>query len=43
MKLTYYGHACFAVEAGGKTLLFDPFIKPNELAKNIDVSTVEAD
>jgi L-ascorbate metabolism protein UlaG (beta-lactamase superfamily) len=43
MKLTYYGHACFAVEAGGKTLLFDPFIKPNPLAKEIDLSKVAAD
>jgi len=43
MKLTYYGHACFAVEANGKTLLFDPFIKPNPLAKKIDVSKVAAD
>ena len=34
MKFTYYGHACFAVQAGGKTLLFDPFISPNPLAKN---------
>jgi L-ascorbate metabolism protein UlaG (beta-lactamase superfamily) len=43
MKFTYYGHACFAVEAGGKTLLFDPFISPNPLAKKIDVSKVSAD
>ncbi|MFL6595412.1 MAG: metal-dependent hydrolase [Chthoniobacterales bacterium] len=43
MKFTYYGHACFAVQAGGKTLLFDPFIKPNPLAKEIDVSKVAAD
>src|SRR5947209_7824916 len=43
MKLTYYGHACFAVEAAGKTLLFDPFIKPNPLAKEIDISKVAAD
>ncbi len=43
MKLTYYGHACFAVEAGGKPLLFDPFIKPNPLAKDIDVSNIAAD
>lgn len=33
MKLTYYGHSCFAVEVNGKSLLFDPFITPNELAK----------
>ena len=38
MKFTYYGHACFSVEAGGKTLLFDPFITPNPLAKKIDVT-----
>jgi len=43
MKFTYYGHACFAVQAGGKTLLFDPFISPNPLAKKIDVSKVAAD
>lgn len=43
MKFTYYGHACFAVDAGGKTLLFDPFITPNPLAKEIDVKKVPAD
>ncbi len=43
MKLTYYGHACFAVIAGGKTLLFDPFITPNPLAGKIDVGKIAAD
>jgi L-ascorbate metabolism protein UlaG (beta-lactamase superfamily) len=43
MKLTYYGHACFAVDAGGKTLLFDPFITPNPLAEKIDVKKIPAD
>ena len=43
MKLTYYGHACFAVEAGGKTLLFDPFITPNPLAEKIDIEKIAAD
>jgi L-ascorbate metabolism protein UlaG (beta-lactamase superfamily) len=43
MKFTYYGHSCFCVEVKGKKLLFDPFISPNELAKGIDVNTVEAD
>lgn len=43
MELTYYGHSCFSVEAGGKKLLFDPFITPNELASHIDVDTIEAD
>ena len=43
MKFTYYGHACFAVVAGGKTLLFDPFITPNPLAKKIDAGKIAAD
>jgi L-ascorbate metabolism protein UlaG (beta-lactamase superfamily) len=43
MKVTYYGHSCFAVEAGGKTLLFDPFIRPNPLAKAINPETIAAD
>jgi L-ascorbate metabolism protein UlaG (beta-lactamase superfamily) len=43
MKITYYGHACFAVKTGGATLLFDPFITPNELAKSIDVDAIAAD
>ena len=43
MKLTYYGHACFSVEVVGKTLLFDPFISPNPMAKSIDVASVAAD
>ncbi|MFT3795469.1 metal-dependent hydrolase [Flavobacterium sp.] len=43
MKVTYYGHSCFAVEAGGKNLLFDPYITPNELARHIDVDAIAAD
>lgn len=43
MNITYYGHSCFGVEINGKHLLFDPFITPNELAKNIDATTVKAD
>jgi L-ascorbate metabolism protein UlaG (beta-lactamase superfamily) len=43
MKFTYYGHSCFAIETEGKKLLFDPFIKPNELAKNIDFGSIKAD
>jgi L-ascorbate metabolism protein UlaG (beta-lactamase superfamily) len=43
MKLTYYGHSCFSVETGGKTLLFDPFITPNPLASHIKLDTIEAD
>ena len=43
MKITYYGHACFSVVAGGKHVLFDPFITGNELAKDIDINTIPAD
>ena len=43
MRLTYYGHASFLVELGGQKVLFDPFIRPNELAKAIDVDQIEAD
>jgi L-ascorbate metabolism protein UlaG (beta-lactamase superfamily) len=43
MKLTYYGHACFAVDVAGKTVLFDPFITPNELARGLDIDRLAAD
>ena len=43
MKFTYYGHSCFSVLAGGKTLLFDPFVTANPLARAIDVDQIEAD
>lgn len=43
MKLTYYGHACFSINISGKNILFDPFISKNELAKNIDITSIPAD
>ena len=43
MKVTYYGHACFSVLVKNRTLLFDPFITGNPLAKTIDVNSVPAD
>lgn len=43
MKITYFGHSCFQVEVEGKKLLFDPFISPNELAKNIDINEIHPD
>jgi L-ascorbate metabolism protein UlaG (beta-lactamase superfamily) len=43
MHLTYYGHSCFLLEAGGSKVLFDPFIRPNPLAKDVDVDKIEAD
>lgn len=43
MKVIYYGHSCFSVHTGGKTLLFDPFISQNPLAADIDADKIEAD
>jgi L-ascorbate metabolism protein UlaG (beta-lactamase superfamily) len=43
MRLTYYGHSCFLLEVNGKRLLFDPFIRPNSLAANINLKTLSAD
>lgn len=43
MKLTYYGHSCFLVDVNSKKILFDPFITPNELAKDIDINTIQCD
>lgn len=42
-QITYYGHSCFGVALAGKKLLFDPFIRPNELARDIDPEQIEAD
>lgn len=43
MKLTYYGQSCFLLETEGVKVLFDPFIRPNELAAHIDVDAIQAD
>lgn len=43
MKLTNYGHSCFAVQIKDKHILFDPFITPNALAASINVEKIQAD
>ncbi|KYG73225.1 metal-dependent hydrolase [Roseivirga echinicomitans] len=43
MKFTFYGHSSFMVETMGKKLLFDPFITPNELAKDININKLNPD
>lgn len=43
MKTTYYGQSAFMLEAGGKKLLFDPFISPNPAAKDIDINSLKPD
>ncbi|QTV05822.1 metal-dependent hydrolase [Faecalibacter bovis] len=43
MKVQYLGHASLLIEANGKSIVVDPFITPNELAKNIDFANLKAD
>lgn len=43
MKLTYFGHSCFSLETNGKTIVFDPFIRGNELAASVDFKSIQAD
>lgn len=43
MKITYLGHSSLSIETKDKTLLIDPFISGNELAKNIDINKLQAD
>jgi len=43
IRITYYGHSCFGLEVADSKVLLDPFISGNELAKNIDISSIQAD
>jgi L-ascorbate metabolism protein UlaG (beta-lactamase superfamily) len=43
MKITFLGHASLQIEVGGKTVIVDPFISGNELATQIDITTLKAD
>ncbi len=43
MKITFFGQSCFLVETEGKRILFDPFIKDNELASHINIEDIRAD
>ena len=42
-ELKYYGHSCFELRTAGKSIIFDPFIGPNPLAVNIDISALQPD
>lgn len=43
MEIQYLGHASFMLTMNRKKLLIDPFISPNELAKAIDINTLNPD
>ncbi len=43
MEVKYYGHSCFSVHIGGKTILFDPFISPNTLAAKVNIKDIKTD
>ena len=43
MTITYYGQSCFGMNLYGKDILFDPFITPNDLAKDVNVDDIPAD
>lgn len=43
MDITFYGHASFLLNINGTSILFDPFITGNALAKAIDVNSIKAD
>jgi L-ascorbate metabolism protein UlaG (beta-lactamase superfamily) len=43
MEITYFGHSCFLIETGQYNILLDPFITPNELAKDINIDEIKAD
>lgn len=43
MQYTYLGQSGFLLTVGSHKLIFDPFITSNPLAKNIDVSKLDAD
>lgn len=43
MKVNYLGHSSFLLQAGGKRILIDPYISPNELGDAIDIYKIECD
>jgi L-ascorbate metabolism protein UlaG (beta-lactamase superfamily) len=42
MDIHYHGHSCFEVSDGSATLLFDPFLKPNNPAAEVSGDEVDA-
>jgi L-ascorbate metabolism protein UlaG (beta-lactamase superfamily) len=42
-KVWFLGHSCIRIEIGGKSLILDPFIRPNSAASHIDFASLKAD
>ena len=42
MEFTFYGHACFKIDTGKESLLFDPFLSGNSQAA-VSADKVECD
>ncbi len=43
MNVRYLGHSSFQISTMGRTLIVDPFILSNKLARKIDVNALKAD
>src|SRR5690606_39500706 len=43
MKVTYYGQSCVEFDFDGTSVLLDPFISYNELAKDIKIENINPD
>ncbi len=43
MKVTYLGHGGLSIEVDDTHIVVDPFISGNDLAKHLDVDSIEAD
>jgi len=43
MKITFLGHASFLIEIEETKIIVDPFITPNPLAEDINISALNAD
>ncbi|MBX2985473.1 MAG: metal-dependent hydrolase [Bacteroidia bacterium] len=43
MDVTYYGQSCFGVSIADKSIVFDPFLSDNPLAKNVNLNNLLCD
>jgi len=43
MEIVYHGHSCFEITLGSYKILFDPFITPNPLVQDKDISHINPD